>query len=221
MGSEVWKESELRRVVAESTTVAQCLRKLGLVTRGKNFQTLRNKASKWRIDTSHFEKNASLRTLKEWREKGSLSDEEVFSVDSKAGGKAVRSRYVKLKGIGPCSSCGVGCEYNGKYLTLQLDHKNGVHSDNRLDNLRWLCPNCHSQTDTYGTKLRIPKVKSNDRGRATKGREYPEEWKVDHAVVFSKYKEIGTYLGTAKFFGNLSDNGVKKIVKKYISGDVA
>lgn len=47
-----------------------------------------------------------------------------------------------------CSICKT-TDWCGKPLTLHLDHINGVHHDNRLDNLRVLCPNCHSQTDTY------------------------------------------------------------------------
>ena len=43
-------------------------------------------------------------------------------------------------------------EWLGKPLVLQLDHINGVRDDHRLENLRFLCPNCHSQTDTYGGK---------------------------------------------------------------------
>lgn len=49
-----------------------------------------------------------------------------------------------------CNCCGIGPEWNGQKLTLQLDHINGVSNDNRLKNLRILCPNCHSQTDNYG-----------------------------------------------------------------------
>lgn len=48
-----------------------------------------------------------------------------------------------------CAECGQGPEWNGKPLTLELDHINGVNNDNRLSNLRILCPHCHSQTDTY------------------------------------------------------------------------
>jgi hypothetical protein len=45
--------------------------------------------------------------------------------------------------------CGQGPEWNGKTLVLQLDHENGDCTDNRLENLRFLCPNCHSQTETF------------------------------------------------------------------------
>ena len=51
-----------------------------------------------------------------------------------------------------CEICGCSNEWNGKPLILQLDHINGNHSDNRLENLRIVCPNCHSQTETFSNK---------------------------------------------------------------------
>lgn len=52
-----------------------------------------------------------------------------------------------------CSDCGL-TEWCGKRLSMHIDHINGIHNDHRLENLRMLCPNCHSQTDTYGGKNR-------------------------------------------------------------------
>ena len=51
-----------------------------------------------------------------------------------------------------CGICGNKGEWNGFPLTLQLDHINGIHTDHRLENLRFLCPNCHSQTETFSGK---------------------------------------------------------------------
>jgi len=48
-----------------------------------------------------------------------------------------------------CEHCSVGNEWNGKSLTLQLDHIDGNSDNNELSNLRWLCPNCHTQTQTW------------------------------------------------------------------------
>lgn len=62
-----------------------------------------------------------------------------------------------------CEICGQLPEWNGKPLVLQLDHINGDHYDNRLENLRIVCPNCHTQTDTFGTKK--PKNKCIDCGK--------------------------------------------------------
>lgn len=52
-----------------------------------------------------------------------------------------------------CQECGL-TEWLGERLTVQIDHINGVNDDYRLENLRMLCPNCHSQTDTYGRRNR-------------------------------------------------------------------
>lgn len=53
-----------------------------------------------------------------------------------------------------CDGCGIGSEYNGKPLTLQTDHRDGNPENNNQRNLRWLCPNCHTQTPTWGKKAR-------------------------------------------------------------------
>lgn len=57
-----------------------------------------------------------------------------------------------------CSECGIGPEWNGKSLTLELDHINGINNDHRLENLRILCPNCHSQTSTFRGKNKKAQV---------------------------------------------------------------
>ena len=65
-----------------------------------------------------------------------------------------------------CSLCKLGPVWSGKPLSLHLDHINGDPTDNRLENLRLLCPNCHSQTDTYcGRSKRIPAVPCSTCGK--------------------------------------------------------
>ena len=59
-----------------------------------------------------------------------------------------------------CAECQMGPEWNGKKLVLRLDHKNGTRNDDRLENLRFLCPNCDSQTDTFcGRNIKVNGVK--------------------------------------------------------------
>lgn len=76
--------------------------------------------------------------------------EEVFVKNSTYTRSHLKSKLLKYKLLPlRCKKCGIGEEWNGEPLTLQIDHINGVSNDNRLENLRFLCPNCHSQTSTY------------------------------------------------------------------------
>lgn len=80
------------------------------------------------------------------------TDEEIFVANSPARRSVVKNRIVKNNLLEyECSSCGIS-SWHGYTITLHLDHINGIGNDNRLDNLRFLCYNCHTQTKTYGNK---------------------------------------------------------------------
>ena len=84
----------------------------------------------------------------------------VFIENSSFSRQHLKERIIKNKLIDyKCEECENDGEWNGKKLSLHLEHKNGVNDDNRLDNLTFLCPNCHSQTDTYSGKKRKRKEK--------------------------------------------------------------
>jgi hypothetical protein len=76
----------------------------------------------------------------------------ISKLEDYATRSSVRKRIIKEGLILPvCSECNIS-EWNGKKLSLHLDHINGENGDNRIENLRFLCPNCHSQTSTYAGK---------------------------------------------------------------------
>lgn len=101
----------------------------------------------------------NLKLLKEKRARSKLKYEEIFKEGSSCKTNTLRRHILKDNLLKyECVFCGNIGEWNGKKLTLQIDHINGVNTDNRIINLRFLCPNCHSQTETFGSK-NISKVR--------------------------------------------------------------
>ncbi|KKK65833.1 hypothetical protein LCGC14_2970170, partial [marine sediment metagenome] len=81
-----------------------------------------------------------------------VSDEQLFVVGKWRSSATLKARIL-LRGVEEiCVACGLMPTWAEKPLTLQLDHANGDSKDNRFENLRFLCPNCHSQTSTFGGK---------------------------------------------------------------------
>lgn len=102
------------------------------------------------IDTSHF---TGRKSKPQPRPKYSL--EEILVENSKYEQihhlkiRLVRAGLLEYRWEYRCARCGNSGYWNNKPLTLQLEHKNGIHNDHRIENLEFLCPNCHSQTETY------------------------------------------------------------------------
>ena len=76
----------------------------------------------------------------------------IHKIEDYATRASVRKRIMK-ENLLPyeCNECKIS-EWNSKKLSLHLDHINGINGDNRIENLRFLCPNCHSLTETYTGK---------------------------------------------------------------------
>ena len=149
--SPIWAVplEEFKEIVKKSWSYRQVAREIGL-TNGGFSVTVKNRIRREKIDVSHFDPTRNHKK----RYNRLFSFEEIFKKDSTyLSGKAIKKKlYDKgLKGE-VCESCTIGPNWNNNRLVLQLDHINGVHNDNRIENLRILCPNCHSQTDTFCAK---------------------------------------------------------------------
>lgn len=137
----------MRDLFAKCTSYSNIIRECNLDVRVSYIKTLQAIAKQYSIDTSHFMGHST-----SVGRAPILKNEEIFRIGYLST-KVVKSRILKDRLIPYiCADCSNEGLHNGKPLTLQLDHVNGNNTDNRLENLRFLCPNCHSQTDNFTGK---------------------------------------------------------------------
>jgi hypothetical protein len=149
-----YTEEDLRVAVAESPSLTAALRRLGLRPAGGNHRTLRKLIERFGISTEHFNQNWVLRGPRP-RQAIPLCDVLVENSGYSRTNLKERLYAAGLK-VRSCELCGQTEEWNGRHMSLILDHVSGVATDNRLENLRIVCPNCAATLDTHcGRKNRI------------------------------------------------------------------
>ncbi|UWE08267.1 HNH endonuclease [Actinacidiphila bryophytorum] len=143
-------DSRLRAAVAAASSVTDVLRLLGISQVGGNHAHVSRRIAALGIDTGHF-------TRTSLREHGG-GRSELFGLrapeEGRAPGHRLRRALIAAGVPEMCRMCGTGPEWNGRPLTLHVDHISGQWWDNRRQNLRLLCPNCHAVTDTYRGRKR-------------------------------------------------------------------
>lgn len=147
-GSPVYKNKELlTQVVADSYSLGECLRRLGLSFTGNSRVKLRAAIAEFNLTTTHFRPNGRSFEAKAAAAKKLV--EHLVLGSSIASSALKRKLWAAELLPRACQECGQGELWNGKVLVLQLDHINGNRRDNRIGNLRIVCPNCHTQTHTF------------------------------------------------------------------------
>jgi hypothetical protein len=150
-----YDESEARRAVEESLSFAEALRRLGMRAAGGNHLTLKKYVRLWQIPTDHFDPLFAQRRALGRRSIKPL--DEILVEDSNYSRGSLKKRlYAAGLKQRACELCGQGELWRGRRMALILDHVNGVATDNRLENLRIVCPNCAATFDTHcGRNLRL------------------------------------------------------------------
>jgi len=136
-------KKELEEAICGATSMSQVLRNLKLNKSSGTMNTIRKQLQYYNIKTEF---------IKRARNTQKYTFNEIFCDDSTYDRTTLRNKLIKENIIEyKCKECGI-IDWNNNPLSLQLDHINGKRKDNRLENLRFLCPNCHSQTSTWGNK---------------------------------------------------------------------
>lgn len=135
---------ELNQIVSESFSLKEVVRKVGYsADTGRNSDTVKKRIQQLNISMEHFSHQHKIKR----------TEDNIFCENSTASQATLRRWFIKIPNIEyKCSICGQNHIWQGKELTLTLDHINGKNKDNRLENLRWVCPNCDRQLDTFGFK---------------------------------------------------------------------
>ncbi|MER6066063.1 HNH endonuclease signature motif containing protein [Streptomyces sp. NPDC001792] len=147
-----WTREILEPVVAVSASINEVVRRLGLDSVGGHQANIARRIKAYGIDTSHF--TSVVRTERMRYNQRRRSAEEILVQDTSAHARRIPSRRLKraMTELGVeerCALCGMEPVWHGAPLPLEVDHIDGDWRNNSVENLRFLCPNCHSTTDTY------------------------------------------------------------------------
>lgn len=234
-----YSEQQLRAAIADSVCWSDVLRRLGRRTAGGNHRVVRQYAARWDIPTDHFDPGVGRRRAGESRQ-ASLDD---VLVERSTYDRGTLKRRLFAEGLRErrCEMCGQDERWNGRRMSLILDHINGISDDNRLENLQVVCPNCAATLDThcgrnpvlhepreclacgclflpgstqqrYCSLVCVGAVKSE----ATKGVPRPELRKAERPPYEQLLREIEAtgYVAVGRRYG-VSDNAVRKWMRSY------
>jgi hypothetical protein len=224
-----FNKEQLKYAVASSDSYAGTLRNLKMCETGGNYQTLKKYISLWEIDASHFLSPSE--RIKKINPSKAIPLETILQKGTSYNRSELKRRLYKAGLKKPiCEICGQNEFWHGKRISLILDHINGVRNDNRLENLRIVCPNCNAALDTHCGKLmhnQCPTCQNQKpinrkycslqcyRKYGTK-RIMLKTRKVERPAFDTLLKEVAEngYLATSRKYG-VSDNAVRKWISVY------
>ncbi|MEU6402137.1 HNH endonuclease signature motif containing protein [Streptomyces sp. NPDC046985] len=144
-----WTREVLQAAVSASTNMCDVLRRLGLEVVGGHHTHISRRIRACGIDTSHFREPPRAGRASPRRTPDALLVELPDAGARRVPGDRLKRALLAEGREERCALCGAGAVWRGRPLPLEVDHIDGDWRDNRVGNLRLLCPNCHSTTDTY------------------------------------------------------------------------
>lgn len=232
-----YTEAQVRQAVQDSRSMAEALRRLGLRAAGGNHNTLKKLIERYELSTDHFDPYWSVRGPR--RDRATPLERILVEHSTYHRNHLKRRLYDEGLKQRVCELCGQGEEWHGRQMAMILDHVNGVHDDNRLENLQIVCPNCAATLDTHcGRKNRrdrnprcclwcgdefIPKHVSHRYcsrtcGTHSKGprKPRPERRKVERPPYEQLTADVESmsFLAIGRKYG-VSDKAVRKWIRRY------
>lgn len=211
---EKYQKENLEKIIKESFTFKECLIKLGINNFGSSINTLKKYIKKYDINTEHFNNKIDI-IIK----RNTINIKDILINNSSYSTTHLKERLYK-EGLKEkkCELCGQDEKWNGRHMSLILDHINGINNDNRLENLRIVCPNCNATLPTHcrGNKKLYEKIHKKELKRNKTNEYYLSQRIVErppYEQLLNEIKELG-YSGTGRKY-NVSDNTIRKWKKYY------
>lgn len=161
MNRKKYTKEFLEPLVKKHTSITGILKELNLKLTGGSFRLISQRIKESELDTSHFTGQGwakglthnTNKSIAASRNAKRIPDKDVFKKNSGYPPSKLFNRLVQIGWKQKCSNekCGL-TSWLGEPIRLHVDHINGDHCDHRLENLRFLCPNCHQQTKTWGNR---------------------------------------------------------------------
>jgi 5-methylcytosine-specific restriction endonuclease McrA len=156
-----YNKEKLQEVANKCFSFRQMLIEFGLKETGGNYTNIQSRCKEFNVNTSHFfGKGWNNKKHPSYSKNGKPLVDFFVKGDKKISSSRVKSRLINndLREY-KCEKCGI-IDWMGERIVIELHHINGDPTDNRLDNIQLLCPNCHSQTHNYCKREEVRKVKS-------------------------------------------------------------
>lgn len=216
----LFSDEELASAVKKADCLAGVCHILKLYKCGASYNVLNRNIVRLNLDTGHWESRQKRRIIRPIKEIIVQHSPYLGSTD------ALKKRLINASLLEyKCYNCSI-VEWNGEKLSLQLDHINGDRYDNRLENLRLLCPNCHSQTSTYAGKrhkldtknqcidCKTAVAKKSERCKSCAAKLQPTKINWPDFEELLKMLEQFSFAKVGRMLG-VSDNAVRKRIKNH------
>jgi 5-methylcytosine-specific restriction endonuclease McrA len=215
--------------VRQCYSIAEVLRRLGIKSSGTTYRFVNRQVRILSLDTTHWLGQAHLKGKSHSWTKAQPLSEILVANSSYTAIDSLKKRLLKAGLLEyECAICHL-VQWLGRPLSLNLDHINGISNDHRLENLRLLCPNCHAQTETFGSKnakrrerkqtlcfdCQKPINRSSIRCKSCAS-QVPRQTKIDWPPINQLLQEVSStsYRAVARGLG-VSDNAIRKHIERH------